>query len=276
MFQSDASSAKSGRVSAQSAVVPSSGSASPPATKHAAEGTLQEFSQTQAPASSGAVAATQPQARVQQRSATITLAATPDGVQSVADRAAALAVREGGVVQNSQVRSERGASGEASLRLSLPSARLSQALAGLARLAPVRAQSQGLQDITDEYDGVRRKLADVVAQRQALLRALTRASTQGEIESLRARLSLVGGAISQARGKLQAVSKRGSSATVEVSVLGDAHASSSGLTLSRGLHDAGEVLRTVLAASIIALAVLVPLALGWRASRRRLRERALS
>ena len=66
-------------------------------------------------------------------------------------------------------------------------------------------------------------------------------------------------------------------------MLGDAHASSSGSTLSTGVDDAGEVLRTVLAALIVALAVLVPLAilaglltLAWRGSRRRLRERALS
>jgi hypothetical protein len=53
--------------------------------------------------------------------------------------------------------------------------------------------------------------------------------------------------------------------------------------LSRALHDAGDVLKVALAVLIVALAVLVPLALlaaiiaiAWRVSRRRLRERALS
>ncbi len=262
----------------ESTVVPSARSAAPTVSKGSGAGAVLDSA---APSAAGATS--QPQARVQQRSATITLAATPDGVQSLADRVAALAVRDGGVVQSSQVRLQSGETGEASLSLSLPSARLSQALAELARLAPMRGESQGLQDITDEYDGARRELADIVAERQALLRALSRASTQGEIESLRARLSLVGGTISQARNKLQSISKRGSSSTVEVSVLGDAHTSSGGLTLGRGLHDAGQVLRTALAALLIALAVLMPLALiagvsmlGRRFSQRRLRERALS
>lgn len=221
-------------------------------------------------------------ARVQQRAATLTLAAKPDAVQSVSDQVAQLAVREGGIVQSSHVQLQSGAAGEANLELRLPSARLSTALASLGRLAPLRAESQSLQDITDEYDAAKRKLADAVAERQALLRALAHASTQGEIESLRARLALAGGAITRARIAFQSVSKRGSSSTVEVTVLGNA-ASSGGLTLSGGLHDAGDVLRVALAVLIVALAVLVPLAalvalslLLWRASRRRLRERALS
>ena len=221
--------------------------------------------------------------RVQQRAATLTLAPKPAEVQPVADRIAQLAARDGGFVQSSQVRLQRGAGGEANLQLSLPSARLSAALAELARLAPTRAQSQSLQDITDEYGAARAKLADAVAARQALLRALARASTQGAIESLRARLALAGGDIVEDRTALAAVSKRGSNSTVEVNVLGDAHAGSDRSTLATALHDAGDVLKVALAVLIVALAVLVPLALlallgvlAWRASRRRLRERALS
>jgi hypothetical protein len=222
-------------------------------------------------------------ARVQQRAASITLAPRPEGVQSVADQVAQLATRDGGFVQSSQVRLQHGAGGEANLQLSLPSARLSAALAELARLAPTRAQGQSLQDITGEYDAARARLADAVAERQALLRALAKASTQGEIESLHARLSLAGGAISRARTALHSVSKRGSNSAVEVTVLGDLHATGGGSTLSGALHDAGDVLKAALAVLIVALAVLVPLAvlaamltLALRASRRRLRERALS
>jgi hypothetical protein len=228
-------------------------------------------------------AATSAPARVQQRAAALTLAAKPAEVQSLSDRVAQLAVREGGVVQSSQVHLESGTAGEANLHLSLPSARLSTALASLARLAPTRAESQSLQDITDEYDASKRKLSDAVAERQALLHALSRASTQGEIESLHARLSLASGAITNDREAFESISKRGSNANVEVSVIGNAHATSGGgLSVSRGLHDAGDVLRASLAVLLIVLAVLVPLAIlaalagfGWRASRRRVRERAL-
>ncbi|HEY2571325.1 MAG TPA: DUF4349 domain-containing protein [Solirubrobacteraceae bacterium] len=221
--------------------------------------------------------------RVQQRAASITLAPKPEAVQSVADQVAQLAARDGGFVQSSQVHLQHGAGGEANLQLSLPSARLSAALAELARLAPTRAQSQSLQDITDVYGAARTKLADAVAARQALLRALSKASTQGQIESLRARLSLAGGAIVQARAAFQSVAMRANNSAVEVTVLGDAHAVAGESTLSKALHDARDVLKVALAALIVALAVLVPLALlgvlvavAWRSSRRRLRERALS
>ncbi len=235
------------------------------------------------PAASAAVAGESAPTRVQQRAASITLAPKPAEVQSVADRIAQLAARDGGFVQSSQVHLQRGSGGEANLQLSLPSARLSAALAELARLAPTRAQSQSLQDITDEYGAARSKLADAVAERQALLRALSRASTQGEIESLRARLSLAGGAIVRARSAFQSVARRGGNSAVEVTVLGDAHAGGEQSTLGKALHDASDLLKVALAVLIVALAVLVPLAilaalvlLGWRASRRRLRERALS
>ena len=165
-------------------------------------------------------------------------------MQPVADRIAQLAARDGGFVQSSQVRLQHGSGGEANLQLSLPSARLSAALAELARLAPTRAQSQSLQDITDEYGAARSKLSDAVAARQALLRALAKATTQGEIESLRSRLSLAGAAVTRARTAFASIARRGGNSTVEVNVLGDVHAGGGRSTLSTGLHDAGDVSRS--------------------------------
>jgi hypothetical protein len=250
-----------------------------PHNAQSAKGSAQQDSAVASPQPPGEASA----GRLQQRAASITLAAAPPAVQSLADRVAQLAVREGGYVQRSQVQLQQGTAGEANLQLSLPSARLSAALAALGRLAPVRAESQSLQDITDQYNAARTRLADAVAERQALLRALSEAGTQGEIESLHARLALASGAITRARSAFQSVSRRASSSAVEVTVLGDTHAAAGGSSLSRALHDAGDVLKAALAVLIVALAVLVPLALlvafgaiAWRASRRRLRERALS
>ncbi|MGO9246982.1 MAG: DUF4349 domain-containing protein [Solirubrobacteraceae bacterium] len=233
---------------------------------------------TSAPAASGPASSA---GRVQQLGASITLTATPDEVQTVADRVSRLAVSEGGYVRSSHVNEEEKA-GEASLTLSLPSAKLNAALASLGRLAPVRAESQSLQDITGTYDAARQRLSDATAERQALLRALAKASTEGQIDSLHERLSQNRGAIAQAGSALQAVSQRASTAEVEVTVLGDAHAGSEGLTLHRGLHDAGRVLVVTLVVLLIAVAVLVPLALAIaamavarRAWRRYRRERVL-
>ena len=191
-----------------------------------------------APAASGAAAAP---GRVQQLGASIALTAAPDEVQTVADRVSRLTTSEGGFVQSSHVNEEEQA-GEATLTLSLPSAKLSAALASLGRLVPVRSESQSLQDITNTYDEARQRLNDATAERQALLRALARASTEGQIDSLHARLAQNGGAIARARAAFGMVSNQASTAEVEVTVVGDKNAGSEGLTLHRGLHDAGRVL----------------------------------
>jgi Domain of unknown function (DUF4349) len=206
---------------------------------------------------SGAAAAP---GRVQQLGASISLSATPSEVQTVANRVSRLAVSDGGFVQSSHV-NETEKAGEATLTLSLPSAKLSAALASLGQLAPVRAENQSLQDITNTYNAARQRLNDAIAERAALLRALSRATTEGQIDSLRERLSQAGGAIARARTALGTVSKQASTAEVEVTVLGDKSASSEGLTLHRGLHDAGRVLTVTLIVLLIAIAVLVPLGL---------------
>jgi hypothetical protein len=243
---------------------------------------------TNAPESSAASAssasATAPAAapgRVQQLAASIALSATPSEVQRIADSVSRLAVSDGGFVQSSHVDAER-ATGEANLTLSLPSSSLSAALAGLARLAPVHAESQSLQDITGSYDAARGRLADANAERRALLHALAAASTAGQIDSLRERLAQVRGTIVRAHSALQTVSRRAANAEVEVTVLGDTHARSEGLTPRRALHDAGRVLLVTLAVLLITAAVLVPLAIvlavltiGWRAWRRYRRELVL-
>jgi Domain of unknown function (DUF4349) len=220
--------------------------------------------------------------RVQQLAASISLAPTPGDVQATADRVARLTVSDGGFVESSHVQVQQGRAGEANMTLRLPSPRLTAALTSLGQLAPVRSESQSLQDITGAYDAARRRLADATAERQALLRALSRAVTQGQIDSLHERLSQARSAIAQARTSLQAVSQRASTAEVEVTVVGNGHASSEGLTLDRGLHDAEGVLTVTLDVLLVLVATLVPLALvlaglatGLRAWRRYHRERAL-
>jgi len=236
-----------------------------------------------APASSPAAPA--PPGRVQQLAASIGLSTSAGEVQGVSDAVARLAVRDEGYVQDSHVQVQRHGSSEANLTLRLPSARLSAALAAIARLAPVSSESQSLQDITNTYDAARQRLDDANAERRALLRALAAATTQGQVDSLRERLSQARSAIAHDQSALQAVSQRASSAEVEVTVLADGGAAASaseGLTLHRGLHDALRVLTVAVVVALIAAAVLVPLALliaalagAHRVWRRRQRERVL-
>jgi hypothetical protein len=220
--------------------------------------------------------------RKQQQAASVSLATPPGNVQAVANSVARVAVSDGGYVQGSNVQVQQKGTSEASIVLSVPSEHLSMALRSIGGLAALRGESQSSQDITGTYESARRRVADASAERQALLHALAAASTQGEIDSLRARLSQASAALTSAHAALAAVSRRASTAEVEVSIVGEARSASEGSTLHRGLHDAGEVLSFVVVVLLIAAAVLVPLALvllvlgaGRGAWRRYRRERVL-
>jgi vacuolar-type H+-ATPase subunit H len=219
---------------------------------------------------------------VQQLAASITLGGTPQNLQATSDRVAQLTVRDGGYVQSSNVQVQQQGASEATLALRLPSARLAAALAAIGRLAPVRAENQSLQDITGAYNAAHQQLSDAEAEQRALLRALAAASTEAQVDSLHARLAASRAAIARAQSSVNSISARASTSEVEVSILGDTRAGSEGLTLHKGLHDAGQVLLVVVIAILILAAVLVPLALlaagvagARRTWRRYQRERAL-
>lgn len=221
--------------------------------------------------------------RAQQLAASVTLGSTAANLQAISDQVAQLAVRDGGYVQSSNVQVQQQGASEATLALRLPSAQLGAALGAIGRLAPIRAENQSLQDITDAYDAARQQLSDAEAEQRALLRALAAATTEGQIDSLRQRLSASRAAVARSHASVNAVSQRASTAEVEVSILGDVRAGSEGLTLHRGLHDAGRVLVVALIVILIAAAILVPLALvlaalavGGSALRRYRRERVLN
>jgi hypothetical protein len=220
---------------------------------------------------------------VQQLAASITLSTTPQNLQSTSDQVGQLTVRDGGYVQSSNVQVQQQGASEATLALRLPSTRLATALAAIGRLAPVRAENQSLQDITGAYNAAHQQLSDTKAEQQALLRALAAASTEAQINSLRGRLAASRAAIARAQSSVNSISARARTSEVEVSILGDTRASSEGLTLHKGVHDAGQVLLVVLIAILILAAVLLPLALlvggaagARRTWRRYQREQALN
>jgi hypothetical protein len=281
--QSSPAERSAGATNSQAAIAPA-----PRAVKSANAGRAEASAPGASSAAASSAGAASAPGRVQQLAASITLGASASEVQAVSDEVAQLTVREGGYVQSSNVRvQQQGTSasspeGEGTLSLKIPSAKLSAALAAISRLAPVRAENQSLEDITNAYEAARRQLADALAERSALLRALAAATTEGQIDSLHERLAQARGAISRAQASVNAVSQKANTAEVEVSVLGDAHSAATGLTLHTGLHDAGRVLLITLIVLLIACAVLVPLGLviaavlsGRGAWRRHQRDRAL-
>jgi Domain of unknown function (DUF4349) len=222
------------------------------------------------------------QGRVQQLTASIGLSTAPGNVQSVASRVAQLAVSDGGFVQSSHVQTQRRGTSEATLTLHLPSAELGAAITSLEALAPVREESQSSQDITGSYQAARRALADAVAERRALLRALSRATREGQIDSLREQLSQARGSIGRARAAVHDLSQQANTTELEVTVTGEAHEGSEGSSLRRGLSDAERILTVSLVVVLIVLATIIPVAVAvatligtHRVWRRYRREHAL-
>jgi len=222
-----------------------------------------------------------------ERAAQLTVAVPVRALQRTVDDVAAVADRLGGFVATSDV-AAGGRSGEADFDLRVPVGRLDEALAAISRLGHVRARSSQVRDVTASYASARGRLHDAQAGRAALLRALARATTQPEIDSLRARLAIARREIDTARAALHTVRRRAALARVAVTVLGvrshgaAAAAGSPPWTPARALHTAVRVLATAAGVAIVALAAALPPlvlallgALGWRWATRRRRERAL-
>ena len=207
------------------------------------------------------------------------LGSTSDGVIRTVDRF-------GGIVASSSIGSD-DSSGEATFDLRIPTDRLDDALAALSKLGHVTDRRQNLVDITGSFTSAQDRLSDARAERRGLLRALGRASTQQQIDSLRARLRNVRSQIARLNGELDALRRRADLSRVSVTIRGDGSAAEEevgGGTWSPGdaARDAVRVLEVIAGVTLIALAIVAPLALfaalaavGVRIGRRRRREAVL-
>ena len=131
-------------------------------------------------------------------------------------------------------------------------------------------------------------LSDARAERRGLLKALGSASTQQQIDSLKARLRNVRSRIARLNGDLESLRRRADLSRVSVTVRGDgskADEDTGGAgrwSPGDAARDALRVLEVAAGVALVALAVAVPLALlaalgalGVRSTRRRRREGAL-
>jgi hypothetical protein len=205
--------------------------------------------------------------------------ATSDGVVHTVDRF-------DGIVASSSIGSDDTSGGEATFELRIPTARLDAALAALSKLGHVAERRQDLEDITGSFTTLQDRLSDARAERRGLLRALARATTQAQVESLRTRLRDVRGTIGRLNGDLAALRRRADLSRVSVTVRGveGKGGGAGGGRWSPGdaAGDALRVLEVMAGVAVIALAITVPLlllglaiAFAVRGLRRRERERAL-
>ena len=219
-----------------------------------------------------------------ERAAQLTLTTSADDVQDVADGVVRTTQALGGYVSRSQVSTAEGG-GEATFTLRIPSKRLDEAIARLSKLANVGGLTQDSTDITASFVSATDRLSDARAERRALLRALGRATTQNQIESLRRRIAINRSQIAALKGELNALRRRADLATVAVTVEGTGKRRQTGggaWTPGDALGDAVRVLEVAAGVALVGLAVLTPLALfgalaafAARSTRRRRREGAL-
>jgi hypothetical protein len=218
-----------------------------------------------------------------EKSAQLTLTTSPDDVQDVADGVVRVTQEVGGIVSGSSITTTDG-QGSAQFRLRIPTRRLDDAIRRLSRLAHVGSLSQNGNDITEPFISAASRLSDALSERKALLRALGKATTAAQIESLRARLRANRSEIAAYKGELNGLRRRADFANVEVAVegTGKKRGGTGGWTPEDALHDAVRVLEVAAGVALVGLAVLLPFALlgalgglAARATRRRRREQAL-
>jgi hypothetical protein len=230
-----------------------------------------------------------PSSRKVERSAVLVIQ-TPDGrFEATTDAVNATVARFRGIVASAQSGSSDADGGEATFELRIPTERLDQALAALAKLGHVTERSQNLQDITGSFTSAQERLTDARAERRGLLRALARATTQQQIAAIKAELRTVSSRISGLKGRLASLRRRADLSTVNLTVRGGGSSQTGGgsggggpWTPGDAAGDALRVLEVSAGVALVCLAVLAPLgllggaiALAVRSGRRRRRETAL-
>jgi Domain of unknown function (DUF4349) len=216
-----------------------------------------------------------------ERSASITLAAARNKLESVANEIVAVVDRHRGFVLHSSVTSGSGGGGSFDLRV--PAGSLQATLSDLSGLADVRSRSQNVNDVTSSYNSTSDRLDTQRALRQSLLKQLAAATTASQAEALRSRLRLVSANIRSLSAQFDSLRQRTNLASVEVSLVPKrARAAVTTGGIGGDLHDAFHSLVVSFGIALRLLGIAIPLAivggLGWLGAallRRRRREAAL-
>jgi hypothetical protein len=217
--------------------------------------------------------------RVQERSASMTLSTDAEQVDEVADGVVEVTERYDGIVVSSNVSTSDGR-GRASFDLRVPTQNLQAALADLSDLADVSARNEGILDITTPFVTAEERFDDAKAEVDALLESLANADSAEEIASIREQLRLARGELAAARAELGGLKQRAEFSRLSVTVAGSGDGD--GWSIGDAVDDAVDVLEALGGATLVTLAVLIPLGglalILWFATarlRQRRREAAL-
>jgi len=182
--------------------------------------------------------------------------------------------------------------GYASFSLSIPTGSLQNAMTELSRLhyVGVVSSDNSSQNVSHQYNSDQRQLSDAEALRTSLLKQLAAATTEQEIDSIKAQLKLAEQQINSWQSTLGSLQHRISYSNLSVQVnqnglpfvpVRKKHPAS-GFTIGHAGHDALRVLVVSAGVALITLAVLIPVGLVaallmwlWVWLRQRRREHAL-
>ncbi|HSS43579.1 MAG TPA: DUF4349 domain-containing protein [Solirubrobacterales bacterium] len=227
-----------------------------------------------------------PDRRSVERSAELVLAAAPGDVGDDSAKVFEAVHAHDGIVMSSSTREGKPGEAAARFELLIPSAQLGGALAALSAIDEVRTRHEATDDITAPTVATGELLHDSQARIDSLLAQLEGAESESEREAVEAELAQERRHRAVLRGQLQHLERRADYSRVLVRIeTGGAEAPSEGGTWGVGdaLDDAGKILAVAAAVTVVALAILGPIALiallAWLTQRawvRRERRRVLS
>lgn len=223
--------------------------------------------------------------RAVERAADIALAAKPDDVADDATRVFEAVHANNGIVMRSSTQEGRAGEAGATFDLLIPSAKLGDAMAAFSAIDHVRSRHEATADITAPTVSAAELLKESRARIDSLLAQLESAGSEEEREAIEAELRHERRHASRLAGQLTHLHRRADFSRVSLRIeTGGADESSGGGAwgIDDALHDAGHVLTVAAAVTLVALAVLGPIALiallAWlthRAWVRRERRRVL-
>jgi len=237
-------------------------------------------------ASAGAeLSAKLPRHRSVERSAEVVLGAEPQDVANDSTKVFEAVHANDGIVMRSSTRQGKAGQAGAAFELLVPSAKLPDALAAFSEIDTVRSRHDATADITAPTVGAAELLQESRARIDSLLGQLEAAELEAEREAVEAELRHERRHAARLAAQLDHLHKRADFSRVSLRIVtGEAEESSTGGAWGIGdaFHDAGHVLTVAAAVTVVALAILGPIALiallAWlthRAWIRRERRRVL-
>lgn len=226
-----------------------------------------------------------PRHRDVERSASITLAAEPKDVADDASQVFEAVHAHHGIVMRSTT--SQGKAGEAGARFELliPSDELGEAMAAFSAIDNVRSRHEATADITAPTVTSEELLKESRARIDSLLAQLEGAETESEREAFEAELRHERRHASRLAAQVTHLHRRADYSRVSLRIVsgGDEAASGGAWGFDDAIHDAGRILAVAAAVTLVALAILGPIALlallAWlthRAWVARQRRRVLS